>query len=70
MQYFVSLIKFLFYVDKCLDCMYMYYHGCDWYLQRSEEGIRSPRTEVQTVVSQHVGAKNLTRVHWDCSQSS
>jgi hypothetical protein len=40
----------------------IYVHSMySWYLQRSEEGIRSSRMELEMVLSKHVGAGNWTR---------
>jgi hypothetical protein len=48
---------------KCMNVSSSYmsvYHMCSWCLWRSEEGVGFPKTELQMVVSCHVGAGNQT----------
>lgn len=36
------------------------YHICAWYLELSEEGIRSLGMELQMIVNHHIGVGNCT----------
>jgi purine-cytosine permease-like protein len=51
------------YIGILSACMFMY-HEYAWYSRRSEEGVRSLGTALQTVVSYHVGTGNQTQVLW------
>lgn len=47
------------------ECIYVY-HVCAWFLGRSEEGIKFPRTNwsYRLDVSHHAGARSQMRVLW------